>query len=173
MCPLSSVRAGTVVCIKQLAASADVKDRLREMGFCEEQQIKLLSREGNIICLVCNSRLGISAEAGRDHHGITVARPVKGGLTMAAATQPLTSVSLGATATVAEIKVAPANRPRLMEMGLLVGTQVELVRFAPMGDPVEIKIRGYNLTLRRQEAEQIWVRTPDAKSPLRKPNRAR
>lgn len=77
---------------------------------------------------------------------------------MAAATQPLTSVSLGSTATVAEIKLPPANRPRLMEMGLLVGTPVELVRFAPMGDPVEIKVRGYNLTLRRHEADQIWVR---------------
>jgi Fe2+ transport system protein FeoA len=81
---------------------------------------------------------------------------------MAATTQPLTSVGLGTVATVAEIKVSPASRPRLMEMGLLVGTQVELVRFAPMGDPVEIKVRGYNLTLRRQEAEQILVRTPDA-----------
>jgi len=46
-----------------------------------------------------------------------------------------------------------------MEMGLLVGTAVELVRFAPMGDPVEIKVRGYNLTLRKHEAEQIWVRS--------------
>ena len=80
-------------------------------------------------------------------------------------TQPLTSVTLGTTATVAEIKVPPASRSRLMEMGLLVGTSVELVRFAPMGDPVEIKVRGYNLTLRRQEAEQILVRTQDAKSP--------
>jgi ferrous iron transport protein A len=76
---------------------------------------------------------------------------------MAAAPQPLTSVSIGSTATVAEIKVPSASRPRLMEMGLLVGTSVELVRFAPLGDPVEIKVRGYNLTLRRQEAEQIWV----------------
>ena len=46
-----------------------------------------------------------------------------------------------------------------MEMGLLVGTRVELVRFAPMGDPVEIKVRGYNLTLRRHEAQNILVRT--------------
>ena len=61
-CPLSRVRAGTVVCIKELAASQDVISRLREMGFCEEQQIKLLSREGNLICQVCNARLGISAE---------------------------------------------------------------------------------------------------------------
>ena len=84
---------------------------------------------------------------------------------MAADTQPLTSVSLGTTATVTEIKLPPASRPRLMEMGLLVGTSVELVRFAPMGDPVEIKVRGYNLTLRRQEAEQIWVRPTVPASP--------
>jgi Fe2+ transport system protein FeoA len=44
-----------------------------------------------------------------------------------------------------------------MEMGLLVGTPVELVRFAPLGDPVEIKVRGYHLTLRKHEADQIFV----------------
>src|SRR5947208_11577682 len=73
--------------------------------------------------------------------------------------QPLTSVALGAKATVEEIKLPPESRPRLMEMGLLVGTSVELVRFAPLGDPVEIKVRGYNLTPRKHEAEQIWVRS--------------
>jgi ferrous iron transport protein A len=78
---------------------------------------------------------------------------------MPGAIQPLTSVPLGATATVTEIKLPPETRPRLMEMGLLVGTSVELVRFAPLGDPVEIKVRGYNLTLRKHEAEQIWVRS--------------
>lgn len=77
---------------------------------------------------------------------------------MSAALQPLTSVALGTIATVAEIKLPPESRPRLMEMGLLVGTPVELVRFAPMGDPVEIKVRGYNLTLRKHEADQIYVR---------------
>lgn len=72
--------------------------------------------------------------------------------------QPLTLVGVGRTAIVAEIKLPPESRPRLMEMGLLVGTKVELVRFAPLGDPVEIKVRGYNLTLRKQEADQIFVR---------------
>lgn len=76
--------------------------------------------------------------------------------------QPLTAVPIGTNATVAEINVAPENRPRLMEMGLLIGTRVELVRFAPMGDPVEIKVRGYNLTLRRHEAQNILVRTGSA-----------
>ena len=73
--------------------------------------------------------------------------------------QPLTSIALGTTATVAEIKLPPECRPRLMEMGLLVGTPVEVVRFAPLGDPVELRVRGYNLTLRKHEAEQILVRT--------------
>jgi ferrous iron transport protein A len=77
---------------------------------------------------------------------------------MADVAQPLTSVALGTTATVAEIRLPPESRPRLMEMGLLVGTKVELIRFAPMGDPVEIRVRGYNLTLRKHEAEQILVR---------------
>lgn len=71
--------------------------------------------------------------------------------------QPLTSLGLGKTATVTEIRLPTESRPRLMEMGLLVGTPVELVRFAPLGDPVEIKVRGYNLTLRKHEAEQILV----------------
>jgi ferrous iron transport protein A len=78
---------------------------------------------------------------------------------MAPVLQPLTSLPLGSTATVVEINVPPSSRARLMEMGLLNGTAVELVRFAPLGDPVEIKVRGYNLTLRKHEAEQIFVRS--------------
>ena len=78
---------------------------------------------------------------------------------MSAESQPLTSLAVGTAAIVSEIKVASENRGRLLEMGLLVGTPVELVRFAPLGDPVEIKVRGYHLTLRKHEAEQIWVRS--------------
>jgi len=87
---------------------------------------------------------------------------------MAESSQPLTALPVGAKATVSEIKLPSENRPRLMEMGLLVGTPVELVRFAPLGDPVEIKVRGYHLTLRRHEADQIWVR--DTASPAARSN---
>jgi Fe2+ transport system protein FeoA len=37
-----------------------MNDRLRELGFCEDQQVKILSRGGNLICQVCNARLGLS-----------------------------------------------------------------------------------------------------------------
>ena len=50
---------------------------------------------------------------------------------------------------------------RLSEMGLTRGTRVEVIRFAPLGDPIDIKIRGYHLSLRRQEAEVIQVSLPD------------
>lgn len=76
---------------------------------------------------------------------------------MSAPSQSLTSLEVGQRATVTEIKIPAENRGRILEMGLLVGTTVELVRFAPLGDPVEIKVRGYNLSLRKHEAEQILV----------------
>ena len=76
---------------------------------------------------------------------------------MSASSQTLTSLEVGQRATVTEIRIPAENRGRILEMGLLVGTTVELVRFAPLGDPVEIKVRGYNLSLRKHEAEQILV----------------
>lgn len=48
--------------IKQLAATPDVNHRLREMGFCEEQSVRLIRSESHIICQVCNVRLGISSK---------------------------------------------------------------------------------------------------------------
>ena len=62
ICPLSCIQAGVVVCIKQLSASPAMQDRLRELGFREEQKIKLLARKSNFICQVCNARFGISEE---------------------------------------------------------------------------------------------------------------
>jgi Fe2+ transport system protein FeoA len=52
----------------------------------------------------------------------------------------------------------PSLRRRLLEMGLTRGTAVELIRVAPMGDPIEISVRGYRLSLRREEASSIMIR---------------
>jgi Fe2+ transport system protein FeoA len=50
-----------------------------------------------------------------------------------------------------------APPPRLLEMGILEGTEIEVVRLAPLGDPIEIELRGYHLSIRRSEAEQIEI----------------
>jgi len=48
-------------------------------------------------------------------------------------------------------------RNRLLEMGLTQGTRVELVRVAPLGDPVELQVRGYRLSVRKSEASRVTI----------------
>ena len=62
ICPLSRVPAGMRVRIRQHLGSPETVQRLREIGFCEDQVIKLLSCQANVICLVCNARLGVAMQ---------------------------------------------------------------------------------------------------------------
>jgi Fe2+ transport system protein FeoA len=62
LCPLSRVKAGVAVRIKQLCASPELQNRLRELGLGEDQIIKLLTSHTNFICQVCNTRLAISEQ---------------------------------------------------------------------------------------------------------------
>lgn len=64
-CPLSQVAAGSTVCVKALPEGEEVSARLREMGLCEEQHIKLLSRHSHYVCQVCNAKLGLSEQLAR------------------------------------------------------------------------------------------------------------
>lgn len=61
-CPLSQVRVGTCVRIKQLLAAPDQCQRLRELGIGEEQQVRLLLKKSTVVCEVCNVRLGLSTK---------------------------------------------------------------------------------------------------------------
>ena len=46
---------------------------------------------------------------------------------------------------------------RLLDMGLVPGSEIEMERVAPLGDPIEVKVKGYNLSLRKEEASSIQV----------------
>lgn len=63
----------------------------------------------------------------------------------------------GERAVIRGIDGVPATVRRLMELGLVPGTAVELVRAAPLGDPFELRVRGTHLSIRRSEAEQVHV----------------
>ncbi len=69
----------------------------------------------------------------------------------------LSELTVGASAVVREFPKSGAAFLRLREMGLLAGTRVTLVRTAPLGDPLEIKVRGYHLTLRKSEADHVVI----------------
>jgi len=61
-CPLNRMEAGVVVRIKKLCASPEIQTRLREVGFCEEQIIRLVTTQTNYVCQVCNTRLALSCK---------------------------------------------------------------------------------------------------------------
>ena len=62
LCPLNRVQAGIAVRIRQLCAAPELASRLREIGFCEDRVVKLVTSRNNIICLVCNARLALSEQ---------------------------------------------------------------------------------------------------------------
>jgi len=62
VCPLTRVKAGVAVRIKQLCASPELQNRLRELGLCEDQIIRLLTSQSNFICQVCNVCFAISQQ---------------------------------------------------------------------------------------------------------------
>jgi ferrous iron transport protein A len=70
----------------------------------------------------------------------------------------LDALSVGDSATVTRVGNSRAVALRLMEMGILPGTRVVLERVAPLGDPLVVRVRGYALSLRREEARHVEVR---------------
>lgn len=69
----------------------------------------------------------------------------------------LTNLPVGKTAKVLSIDGNTPITKRLMEMGVVPGVAVRLVKSAPFGDPLEIRVRGYNLAMRKSEAQTIEV----------------
>ena len=69
----------------------------------------------------------------------------------------LNELPVGKAAVITKVGGAGALRCRLLDMGLIPHTRVTLQKVAPMGDPIEIRVRGYELTLRVEEAQKIEV----------------
>lgn len=72
-------------------------------------------------------------------------------------TKYLEELMPGETAIIHQLIQNGGSETNLMEMGLTEGTPIRMVKFAPLGDPVELKVRGYHLSIRRSEAKTIVV----------------
>ncbi|MBO5277588.1 MAG: ferrous iron transport protein A [Clostridia bacterium] len=70
----------------------------------------------------------------------------------------LSQLSIGESATVVAVNGEGAIRRRLFDMGITPGAEVYLRKKAPLGDPIEISLRGYELTLRKAEASHVEVK---------------
>ena len=71
--------------------------------------------------------------------------------------QTLRETACGQTVTVRRIDGEGAVRRRIMDMGLTKGTQVFVRKVAPLGDPIELSVRGYELSIRKADADRIVV----------------
>jgi ferrous iron transport protein A len=71
--------------------------------------------------------------------------------------QTLKEAQCGDTVTVTKINGIGAVKRRIMDMGITKGTKINVRRVAPLGDPIEVTVRGYELTLRKADAEMIAV----------------
>ncbi|HYT89424.1 MAG TPA: FeoA family protein [Gemmataceae bacterium] len=76
----------------------------------------------------------------------------------------LDQLRAGERARIASLQGDDAIVQRLLEMGLFEGEEVEVLGFAPLGDPMEIRLRDYRLSLRRSEAARILLTAEDRRS---------
>ncbi|MCI9291760.1 MAG: ferrous iron transport protein A [Erysipelotrichaceae bacterium] len=69
----------------------------------------------------------------------------------------LNEVEIGKTVTITKIQAASAVKKKLMDMGLTKHTPLRIQKIAPLGDPIHIHVRGYDLSIRKQDAACIEV----------------
>ena len=69
----------------------------------------------------------------------------------------LNEVPVGGVCTVAKLNGTGKLRRRIMDMGITKGVEIKVVKIAPLGDPMELNVRGYELSIRKNEAESIEV----------------
>lgn len=151
---LSAVATGHRVKILRLSGDDSVIHRLREMGFRESAVIDKVADSGAIICKVADARVAISKKLAQN---ISVEDLGKAGRSMSNECILLSQMSVGHRGIIRDFTADNEDYERIVEMGVTPGEEVEVIRYAPMGDPVEIRIRGYLLSLRKTEAERIKV----------------
>lgn len=74
----------------------------------------------------------------------------------------LNDLKVGGEGVITAVNGGGELRLRLLDMGLIPGTAVKVIKIAPLGDPIEITLRGYELTIRREHAKKIDIRIKEA-----------
>lgn len=73
----------------------------------------------------------------------------------------LNDLKVGGEGVITAVNGGGELRLRLLDMGLIPGTAVKVIKIAPLGDPIEITLRGYELTIRREHAKEIDIKTKE------------
>ncbi len=151
---LNDAPTGSSMRIECIQGEEGTCHRLREMGFCESSVVEKIAQSGSLICRVCDSKVIISKSLAKNIivNDVCQHKGAKANVML------LSQMSAGQKAVIEDFLHEGEEAERLQEMGLTPGENVEIIRYAPLGDPIEIKIRGYLLSLRKQEADLIKVK---------------
>ncbi len=90
-------------------------------------------------------------------HDLLIPKPIEIAPQVRPNTTSLNTLPRGRAARVVAVGGVGAVARRLMEMGVVPGARVSVVKVAPLGDPIQVRVRGYDLALRRAEAQTISV----------------
>ena len=150
---LETKRPGAYL-LMSVGGSAALRRHLAEMGLVAGKKLTVVQPASKLTGLVIffqGQRLALSDEIA----ALLVVRPFA-----ADADKPaivLADLPLKRTGVVQKIQGDPPLRHRLMDMGLTKGTLVKIHQFAPLGDPIELAVRGYKLSIRKQDAAHVLV----------------
>ena len=154
MMPLSLATVGEPNTIKKIGGSPEVKKHLENLGFVVGGGVTVISTlAGNVIVNVKEDRVAISEELGRKSMVRPFARSTKEGNPM----KTLRAVPVGGSAKVVKLHGEGAVKRRIMDMGITKGVAVQVRKVAPLGDPIEVTVRGYELSIRKADADMIQV----------------
>jgi ferrous iron transport protein A len=124
--------------------------QLRDMGCLPDREIALISFNGdNAIVKLENTRLALSLDFLRQINIKTERAQEK--------LLSLSDLNVGDTGIVRLIDSTGEMKRRLMDMGITRGTSIYIHKLAPLGDPMELHLRGYSLSLRKADAQKIKV----------------
>ncbi len=172
--PLAMTAIGDRVWVVQVKGGHRMTRRLMDVGIVQGSEVTVVSRteSGSVIVGFQGCRIGLGAgmahrvlvttsqqEVSRNTTQRKPTQPVNGDLAMQTpATQHLGSLNAGQSGHIVGYESTHrAYREKLLSMGLTPGTHFTVTRQAPMGDPIEIEVRGYKLSLRKGEAEALKV----------------
>ncbi|MBO9998428.1 MAG: ferrous iron transport protein A [Cyanobacteria bacterium SID2] len=125
--------------------------RSHEVHVGDELHVINLTKSGSVIVEIGGDRIGLCA---RRTQSTLVSRDPK----VTADLQPLRDLKVGSRGRIFSYDCSRKGyRKRLLAMGLTPGTEFKVTRYAPLGDPIEIQVRGFNLSLRKDDADALVV----------------
>lgn len=154
---LAMAKLGDRLRVRELSGGQGMRRHLTELGVIPgiELEVVSLKASGSVMVAIADRHVALGASVA--HHILCTDEAIASGVCSAGKTR-LREICIGCKGRV--VGYQPTTRSykrRLLSMGLTPGTEFIVTRHAPLGDPTEIKLRGFSLTLRKDEADALYI----------------